>query len=281
MKSNSLKSKRQAQRIYQNIDVSLTARGYLNEKVQGYFYRHWYSSSGLHFYVNHGTLGVNKLFIDAELVDLKETLSRLIGVLASDRGLTTNHKFELFKIKRERIDGIMEYEGWGFQFANANGCEKFLDVCEVFSKAGIDAAQNKAMEFDQISIPVTGKSVQVESRVGQSRFKKDLHKYWKTCAVTGLTVDRLLRASHIKPWAIASPIERLDPFNGLLLTPNLDALFDQGLITFNKDGQILISSILSENQFASLGLSKTMKLKKINGAHIIYLDYHYQHIFKQ
>jgi len=50
--------------------------------------------------------------------------------------------------------------------------------------------------------------------------------------VTGLAMSKLLRASHIKPWAAcAADAERLDVYNGLLLAPHLDALFDAGLIS--------------------------------------------------
>ena len=118
-----------------------------------------------------------------------------------------------------------------------------------------------------------------ESRIGQAKFRKDLLKYWKTCSVTGLRVEFLLRASHIKPWSGASPTERLDSFNGLL-SPNLDALFDKGLISFNAEGQLLISSRLEQNQYSALGISVGMKLRRVNGAHSPYLAYHRENIFK-
>jgi len=52
------------------------------------------------------------------------------------------------------------------------------------------------------------------------------------CAVTGLAVPELLRASHIKPWAdCETDAERLDVYNGFLLAPHLDAAFDLGFIT--------------------------------------------------
>ena len=48
------------------------------------------------------------------------------------------------------------------------------------------------------------------------------------CAVTGLDLPLLLRASHIKPWRDSDNRERLDPYNGLLLSPSYDAAFDWG-----------------------------------------------------
>ena len=52
----------------------------------------------------------------------------------------------------------------------------------------------------------------------------------------------LLNASHIKPWAVCSDQERLDTFNGFLLSPTYDKAFDNGYISFNDEGIILLST---------------------------------------
>jgi hypothetical protein len=80
----------------------------------------------------------------------------------------------------------------------------------------------------------------VVQRVGQDVFRAALMDYWGgRCAVTGCAEPLLLRASHIKPWALcATDAERLDVKNGLLLTAHLDAAFDAGLIDFDDAGQI-------------------------------------------
>jgi hypothetical protein len=72
-------------------------------------------------------------------------------------------------------------------------------------------------------------------RVGQDLFRDGLLDYWDgICAVTGLAVPELLRASHIKPWVDCdTDAERLDLFNGLLLAPKLDAAMDRGFITID------------------------------------------------
>ena len=70
----------------------------------------------------------------------------------------------------------------------------------------------------------------IVQRLGQAMFRTALTSYWGgKCCVSGLSMEPLLRASHIKPWAVCDlDRERLDVFNGLLLIPNLDALFDAG-----------------------------------------------------
>jgi predicted restriction endonuclease len=81
----------------------------------------------------------------------------------------------------------------------------------------------------------------VKARIGQGRFRDSLIAYWSTCAVTGCMEDSLLRASHIKPWAKASLPERLSLYNGLLLSPALDACFDSGYVSFDDEGKILLT----------------------------------------
>ena len=56
------------------------------------------------------------------------------------------------------------------------------------------------------------------------------------CCLSGLDVTELLRTSHIKPWRDSNNVERLDPYNGLLLSPAYDAAFDTGLITSSTTG---------------------------------------------
>ncbi|MBN1267665.1 MAG: HNH endonuclease, partial [Anaerolineales bacterium] len=91
----------------------------------------------------------------------------------------------------------------------------------------------------------TEKTAVIQSRVGQGRFRRYLIDYWGGCAVTGANKIDLLKASHIKPWKVSSNKERLDVYNGLLLTPNLDSVFDQGFISFTQLGSILISEELT------------------------------------
>ena len=122
----------------------------------------------------------------------------------------------------------------------------------------------------------------VLSRVGQGLFREKLLQYWtSSCAVTGITVTEALRASHIKPWSRSSNQERMDQFNGLLLTGTLDLLFDAGLISFDNSGKMLISDALSTQDRKMLGLSESMKLRQIESRHLPYLTFHRNNVFKQ
>ncbi len=84
---------------------------------------------------------------------------------------------------------------------------------------------------------------------------KVLAKWNNRCCVTGSQTLAAIRASHIKPWRDCSDKERLDPDNGLPLVATLDALFDAHLITFDKDGELLISKQLTDEEITCLGLA--------------------------
>lgn len=93
------------------------------------------------------------------------------------------------------------------------------------------------------------------ARRGQGIFRKRVLELEPACRITGVERPNLLIASHIKPWrACGSAAERLDGFNGLMLAPHADFLFDRGLLGFEDDGRPLFSSQLAEADAIKLGL---------------------------
>ncbi len=120
----------------------------------------------------------------------------------------------------------------------------------------------------------------VSSRKGQGKYRKDLIQLWEKCSVTGCEQIDLLKASHIKPWRDSNNFERLDPYNGLLLTPNLDTLFDSGMITFDSMGNIVVSKALDEKTLEALGVDNSFKLSMIHENRDKYLKYHREFIFQ-
>jgi len=119
-------------------------------------------------------------------------------------------------------------------------------------------------------------------RIGQDVFREGLMDYWQgRCAITGLAIPELLRASHIKPWAACeSDAERLDVFNGLLLAPHLDAAFDSGFITVTSDGRVQVVSALDASSRRVLGLDVQLRVRSLARGHQHYLEYHRAHVFK-
>jgi predicted restriction endonuclease len=55
-----------------------------------------------------------------------------------------------------------------------------------------------------------------------------------------------LRASHIKAWKDSSNFERLDGNNGIMLSPHVDAMFDQGLMSFEDNGRAIYRNDLKK-----------------------------------
>jgi hypothetical protein len=120
-------------------------------------------------------------------------------------------------------------------------------------------------------------------RVGQDIFRRGLLEYWDSrCAISGLAVPELLRASHIKPWAACeNDAERLDVFNGFLLAPNLDAAFDAGFITVGDAGEIVFSDLLGNDARGLLGLDRVMEVRGVADEHRRYLLWHRSRVFKR
>ena len=124
----------------------------------------------------------------------------------------------------------------------------------------------------------TEKETLIQARLGQGKFRESLINLWKGCSVSGYKNTSLLIASHIKPWAKATNDERLDKYNGLLLTPNLDKAFDRGFITFDEGGKIIISKSLSEAK--ALGIHPKLKIQSFHKETKVYMLYHRNKIFK-
>ena len=98
---------------------------------------------------------------------------------------------------------------------------------------------------DDDSLTVTQRLQLAKARVGQGLFRKRVIVLDGACRVTGVTDTRVLVASHIKPWREADNADRLNGNNGILLSPHVDALFDEELLSFEEDGQMLVHPSLS------------------------------------
>lgn len=139
-------------------------------------------------------------------------------------------------------------------------------------------AEIRSIEKDN-TINATEKDSIVKSRIGQGSFRKDLIEYWHGCAISQCPLTWMLIASHIKPWKDADNQERLDVYNGLLLLPNYDKLFDLGYISFNRNGRIMCSRLLDNFDKDVIGLTNDMNLVKLDMRHLPYLKYHNENCF--
>jgi putative restriction endonuclease len=161
--------------------------------------------------------------------------------------------------------------------AIAQGLHAFVERWE--AHVGIESArrlQRQAEEaFHQSSNPnETEVREMAKRRIGQDIFRRLLLEYWnRRCPISGINDPRLLRASHIKPWADCDNRERLDPFNGILLSANLDAAFDAGIISFSDDGDVLRSHSIDDANFVALGIRSGTRLP-VTPEHAQFLMWH-------
>lgn len=136
-------------------------------------------------------------------------------------------------------------------------------------------ASNSARDSNQTAPEGYDKEVTAKARVGQGKFRQDVMALWSdTCAVTGLDIKMLLTASHILPWQLSNPHQKVDKFNGLALSPNIDKLFDKGFISFDEKGDILIKNSLSTDALKAVGVDKKMAIKNLTKEHLAYLKEH-------
>jgi len=88
-----------------------------------------------------------------------------------------------------------------------------------------------------------------------------------------------LVASHIKPFILSDEKEAYDSNNGLLLSRNIDILFDQGYISFLDNGEILCSETLADELKEHLA-SYVLDTVFFNEERLQYLRYHRENILK-
>ena len=143
------------------------------------------------------------------------------------------------------------------------------------------------METERILLAAT--------RVGQHVFASSvLANCGSRCVFCGLSpvsfgAKRMLLAGHIKPWRVSSPIERLDPRNGLAACPAHDVAFDTGLMAVNGGLRIHLAPSLTEAVLADpltrqyYGrpplLSSLLLPVGAQAPSRKYLDWHREHIF--
>ena len=159
-----------------------------------------------------------------------------------------------------------------------------------FSAADVDEVLDESRDAHLTSgvIYVTGdEDVERLVRVrgnAQRRFREAILKNYRgECCVTGLKVEKLLVASHIKPWAI-DKINRLNPCNGLCLNVMHDKVFDLGLITIDPDNRVVLSGELKHHglkgaDYIARTEGKAIQMPEKFSPRQEFLEYHRNRIF--
>lgn len=126
------------------------------------------------------------------------------------------------------------------------------------------------------------KSIIRYGREGQDEYRRKLLEECPFCPITMINEESLLIASHIKPWAVSDPKERIDPNNGFIFSPLYDKLFDRGYITFSNDKRVSISNWLSRQVKDRIGIKENQLFQflPMNDSRVKYLEYHRNMVFK-
>jgi hypothetical protein len=143
------------------------------------------------------------------------------------------------------------------------------------------------LEFDSVEaslrmrmeISETEKLQLVKSRRGQGLFKANVRLVESACRVTGVNQISMLRASHVKPWSVSDDHEKIDGFNGLLLAPHVDHLFDKGYITFESKGEMVISPNLAVEILKKWSIPEILNVGSFSSEQSEYLNYHQENVF--
>lgn len=127
---------------------------------------------------------------------------------------------------------------------------------------------------DDASIPETQRLQLAKARVGQGFFRKQVILLDGACRVTGVSDPHLLIASHIRPWREASNGERLSGHNGVLLSPHVDALFDEQWITFEDDGLMRVHPALARDVLERWAIDPDKRVERFRPEQAPYLARH-------
>lgn len=121
----------------------------------------------------------------------------------------------------------------------------------------------------------------------RSAFKYQLlndQRFTAVCPLTKISDKRFLIASHIKPYAACeNRFEKTDRDNGFLLSPNADALFDKGYISFNDEGVMMLSPKQGINGalLSKLGVDQKATVPIKSERTREYLAYHREFVFER
>ncbi|MBM7691653.1 hypothetical protein JOC77_001060 [Peribacillus deserti] len=185
---------------------------------------------------------------------------------------------------------------------DSNGNQGYLYPCneelaikllELISELNVYLVTDEQLEFsmeevrrteNNMLIPVLAESesvIKTKIRLGKQRFRKDLFPLWEgKCVLCGISLPELLRAVHSKPWKDCTSLERVDPYNGLLLCCNHQALYEHGYITFDGQGRLHISSKIWEYDYLNYGIMPKTKIK-VYQENKMYFKWHKKNIFSK
>ena len=201
----------------------------------------------------------------------------LVDIKSFKKGFLDKDELKYFVLQANRIDFIKrKYNQVGYLF---NLLNKLDDIVFV----------DDELYFEDDAKNIFGDDFREERKQRDSY----LHRLYKNqlqeesfsvfdkakCMVEKLAYPVLI-ASHIKPFIKSNDKEAYDANNGILLSRNMDMLFDLGYISFENDGTMIKSSKLSDDVKKNLA-DYALENSFINKKRLEYLKYHRKFVFNK
>lgn len=209
--------------------------------------------------------------VNADYYDLNSP-KEILEIYNAVNSLLPEKHGPIHATNKEGILKARANEGYLYELSSTLG-SALSEFCEI---PDIETNYRSDEERSEDDIPdKTSRRGLVNSRIGQGKFRRRVLNKWRNrCAVTGSKSTEILIASHIVPWSEASNKERYDVHNGLLLSPTYDALFDKHLISFDNNGQIVLSKSVSEHEYSKLGITGDERIEGLSESNVDYLARH-------
>ena len=185
-------------------------------------------------------------------VDNEFLLNQITDFVVSEEKKFKSGDDSIFKFG---LDTQKSYPRGGFCSAAMKHLQRYqtFEPKEIEANAIADRLNNgkdvSAELIEHFDITKEGKDQlsKTKVRIGQTYYRKMIVSiYGGKCCITGLDVPKLLRASHIIPWADDKE-NRMNPENGLCLSGTYDLAFDQHLISFDEDYRMIVGNEISEH----------------------------------
>jgi len=195
--------------------------------------------------------------------------SKYSPLQVSGDGLQSVYLAEVPEAMAQALIGLIGQDYW----------DNLAVIIAVKDESTISDAEDAIIE--QGIVGPTFREQVVRARRGQGVFRANVLLRETHCRVTRVDDRRHLKASHIKPWRDASDADRLDGSNGLLLSPHIDHLFDQGYITFSANQELLIVPDVRPQLLDAWGIDAGVRVGDFSRDQSAFLDYHRANVFQR
>ncbi|VEU82770.1 HNH endonuclease [Acholeplasma hippikon] len=213
--------------------------------------------------------------------------------------------FEEFLLGKDLLEFKWKFkerkqEGWA-HFFNQYGMTQ-ISKDDFINMINFQKTNSYRLEFDERSADELNEEIEVLNKIEAGVFsyeskevvtkvrgaaqqafaKKVKMNYKNTCAVTGITHRDFLIASHIIPWAVDKE-NRINPKNGICLSPIFDKAFDAGYVSFDDNYKLLISKEVKDKVLSDyLYKYKDRKINTYGGDYPDkkFLKWHRENIFR-